>query len=50
MKILMSWLQEFADFGDDAHHIADSLTSLGLAVESITPVGGRVEGVVVAPP
>jgi phenylalanyl-tRNA synthetase beta chain len=48
MKILMSWLQEFADFGDDAHHIADSLTSLGLAVESITPVGGRVEGVVVA--
>lgn len=48
MKVLLSWLREFADFGDDSQRIADSLTSLGLAVESITPVGGRVDGVVVA--
>ena len=48
MKVLLSWLREFADFGDNSQQIAETLTSLGLAVESITAVGGRIEGVTVA--
>ena len=35
MKILHSWLNEFADFGSDVDAIAASLTKLGLAVEGI---------------
>ena len=48
MKILHSWLNEFADFGSDVDAIAASLTKLGLAVESIEKVGLPVKGVVVA--
>ena len=48
MKILHSWLNEFADFGTDVDAIAASLTKLGLAVESIEKVGLPVKGVVVA--
>jgi len=39
MKILHSWLNEFADFGNDVDAIAASLTKLGLAVESVEQVG-----------
>ena len=48
MKILHSWLNEFADFGSDVDAIAASLTKLGLAVEDIEKVGLPVKGVVVA--
>jgi phenylalanyl-tRNA synthetase beta chain len=48
MKILHSWLNEFADFGTDVDAIAASLTKLGLAVESVEQVGLPVKGVVVA--
>ena len=48
MKILHSWLNEFADFGKDVDAIAASLTKLGLAVESVEQVGLPVKGVVVA--
>lgn len=48
MKILHSWLNEFADFGSDVDAIAASLTKLGLAVESVEQVGLPVQGVVVA--
>ena len=48
MKILHSWLNEFADFGTDIEAIAASLTKLGLAVESVEQVGLPVKGVVVA--
>ena len=48
MKILHSWLNEFADFGNDVEAIAASLTKLGLAVESVEQVGLPVKGVVVA--
>ena len=48
MKILHSWLNEFADFGNDVDAIAASLTKLGLAVESVEQVGLPVKGVVVA--
>jgi len=48
MKLLLSWLNGFADFGNDHQAIAETLTALGLAVESIEHVGEHVEGVVVA--
>jgi len=48
MKVSLSWLNEFADFGNDALRIAEALTDLGLAVESVEHVGAAVEGVVVA--
>lgn len=48
MNVLLSWLNDFAPFGDDAEAIATHLSSLGMAVESITPVGTPIEGVIVA--
>ncbi len=53
MKILMSWLNEYGDFGDptsadDVQRVADALTSLGLEVDSVTTVGQTVPGVVTA--
>ena len=48
MKISLSWLNEFADFGSDANVIAERLTELGLAVESVEFVGAPVKGVVTA--
>ena len=51
MKILLSWLNEYGDFGDptnadDVQRVADALTSLGLEVDSVTTVGETVPGVV----
>jgi phenylalanyl-tRNA synthetase beta chain len=53
MKILLSWLNEYGDFGDPADPVAvarvtDALTSLGLEVGSVTPVGDTVLGVITA--
>ena len=53
MKILLSWLNEYGDFGDPAdsqavQRVADGLTSLGLEVEGIDVVGETVPGVVTA--
>ena len=53
MKILLSWLNEYGDFGDptnvdDVERVADALTSLGLEVESVESVGDTVRGVVTA--
>lgn len=48
MKIVHSWLKELADVGDDIESIADHMTALGLAVESVDRVGGTFPGVVVA--
>ncbi len=53
MKILLSWLNEYGDFGDptnadDVQRVADALTSLGLEVDSVTTVGETVPGVVTA--
>lgn len=48
MKALLSWLNEFADFGDDVDRLADRLTALGLAVDGVERAGNRVDGVVVA--
>jgi phenylalanyl-tRNA synthetase beta chain len=53
MKILLSWLNEYGDFGDptnadDVQRVADALTSLGLEVDSVETVGDTVPGVVTA--
>src|SRR5829696_955311 len=53
MKILLSWLNEYADFADpsDAGAVAklvDTLSSLGLPVEDQQPIGGVVPGVITA--
>ena len=53
MKILLSWLNEYGDFGDPADpaavdRVAETLTSLGLEVDTIETVGETVPGVVAA--
>lgn len=48
MKILLSWLNDYADFGDDADALADALTRLGLSVDAVDRIGGSVPGVVTA--
>lgn len=48
MKVVHSWLAEHVDLPDDPHLVADMLSDLGLAVESVDRVGGSVSGVVTA--
>ncbi len=53
MKILLSWLNEYGDFGDPTDpdavtRITDALTALGLEVDSVATVGETVPGVVTA--
>mgnify|MGYP003333069307 CR=1 FL=1 len=48
MKVLLSWLNEFANFGDDVDALADEMTSLGMPVEETLKAGTKVPGVVVA--
>lgn len=53
MKILLSWLNDYGDFGDPddpeaVARVVDALVSLGLEVDSVTTVGDTVPGVVTA--
>ncbi|HYN34481.1 MAG TPA: hypothetical protein VES40_17790, partial [Ilumatobacteraceae bacterium] len=53
MKILLSWLNDYGDFGDPTdpvavERVADALTSLGLEVDSVATVGETVPGIVTA--
>jgi phenylalanyl-tRNA synthetase beta chain len=48
MKVLLSWLREFAPIEGDPAAIADQLSDLGLAVEDVQTVGQGLDGVVVA--
>jgi phenylalanyl-tRNA synthetase beta chain len=48
MKVLLSWLREFAPFGDDVDELARALTNLGMEVASVERVGDPIRGVVVA--
>ena len=48
MKVLLSWLQEFAPVAGDPADIGDQLSTLGLAVESMSVVGEGLDGIVVA--
>ncbi|MDH5238829.1 MAG: phenylalanine--tRNA ligase subunit beta, partial [Acidimicrobiia bacterium] len=49
MKVLLSWLQEFApDIGGDVDDLGDTLSALGLAVEDTEVMGEGLEGIVLA--
>ena len=48
MKVSFLWLKEFVDFTETPAEIAALLLRQGFEVASVTPVGGRVTGVVVA--
>jgi phenylalanyl-tRNA synthetase beta chain len=48
VKILLSWLNEYADFGTDVDALAAALTSLGLAVDDVEHVGATIDGVITA--
>lgn len=48
MKVLLSWLREFAPIDGTPVEIGDTLSSLGLTVEELRPVGEGLDGVVVA--
>ncbi|MEI7591743.1 MAG: phenylalanine--tRNA ligase subunit beta [Actinomycetes bacterium] len=48
MKVLLSWLNEFAPIDGDPTVIGDQLSDLGMAVESIEYLGQGLDGIVVA--
>lgn len=48
MKVLYSWLREFAPIEGDPQWLADQMSDLGMAVESMTPVGDGLGDIVVA--
>src|SRR5882672_9806716 len=48
MKVLLSWLNDLAPFGDDVDALTRDLNMLGLAVDGVDRVGEAVDGVIVA--
>jgi len=48
MKVLLSWLRDFAPFGGDPVALGDELSDLGMAVEDMQRVGEGLDGIVVA--
>src|SRR5262249_25063814 len=48
MKVLLSWLREFAPFEGDPVVLGEELSDLGLAVEEMQLIGEGLEGIVVA--
>jgi phenylalanyl-tRNA synthetase beta chain len=48
VKVLLSWLREFAPFEGDPVELGDQMSDLGMAVESIDYVGQGLDGIVVA--
>lgn len=48
MKVLLSWLQEFAPFEGDPVELGEVMSDLGMAVEELVEVGGGLDGIVVA--
>lgn len=48
MLVPVSWLRDFAPFGDDIDHLVDTCNALGLVVEGVEYVGSGIKDVVVA--
>ena len=48
MKVLLSWLRDFAPIEGDPVALGDTLSDLGMAVEEMERIGEGLEGVVVA--
>jgi phenylalanyl-tRNA synthetase beta chain len=48
MKVLLSWLREFAPIEGDPEVLGEQLSDLGTAVESLDRIGEGLDGIVVA--
>ncbi|MEX0767057.1 MAG: phenylalanine--tRNA ligase subunit beta [Microthrixaceae bacterium] len=48
MKVLLSWLREFAPLVGEPEELANQLTDLGMELESIQLIGGSLQGICVA--
>ena len=48
MKVLLSWLNDFAPFGDDVDALEAALSGIGLAVDGVEHAGASVPGVITA--
>ncbi len=48
MKVLLSWMREFAPIDGEPSFLAEAMTDLGMVVESVTTTGPSWEGIVVA--
>ena len=48
MKVLLSWLQDFAPIEGDPVEIGEQLSDLGLAVEQLDRLGEGLDGIIVA--
>jgi phenylalanyl-tRNA synthetase beta chain len=48
VKVLLSWLQDFAPIEGDPFEIGEQLSDLGMAVEQLDLFGAGLEGIVVA--
>ena len=48
MLVPLSWLRDFAPFGDDVDALVDTANELGFVVEGVQKVGGGIGDVVVA--
>ncbi|MDP1818938.1 MAG: phenylalanine--tRNA ligase subunit beta [Acidimicrobiales bacterium] len=48
MKVLLSWLRDFAPFEGDPVTLGEQMSDLGMAVEGLDVVGEGLEGIVVA--
>lgn len=48
MKVLLSWMREFAPFDQPPEELGAMLSDLGLTLEELRPVGRGLEGIAVA--
>ena len=48
MKVLLSWLREFAPFEGDPVALGNTMSGLGMAVEELVHIGANLDGIVVA--
>ena len=48
MKVLLSWLREFAPFEGDPVALGETMSDLGMAVEEMETVGEGLDGIVAA--
>ncbi len=48
MKVLLSWLRDFAPFSGDPVALGEEMSDLGMAVEEMERIGDGLDGIVVA--
>jgi phenylalanyl-tRNA synthetase beta chain len=48
MRVTLDWLRDFVELDGDTGQIAADLTTAGLGVEAVEPIGAALDGVVVA--